>query len=555
MKPVALTEELLLSIRKPARYIGREHNSITKDWDKADVKICLCYPDLYEIGMSNLGIKILYHILNKREDILCERSFAPWPDMEEAMIKNNLSLFSLENRAPLSEFDILGFSFSYELTYTNMLTMLFLAKIPFMRKDRQGKNFPLIIAGGPSVFNPEPLADFMDLFLIGDGEEAVIEIADTYKRFKSDRNRMLRAVAGTEGVYVPRLHDKSSKIQKRSVRDLRPEDFPTKPVVPYIQVVHDRIAVEVMRGCPNQCYFCQARNIYSPVRVRDRQEALNIAVESYKNTGLDEVSLLSLSSSDYPGIDKLIKELTNIFLPAGVGISLPSLRIEDSTEELPFLISLVKKSSLTFAPEAGSERLLNVINKNIDREKLFKALRHAYENGWRRIKLYFMIGLPSENEEDVSSIIDFADSVALYRKEFSRHPAEVIVNVSSFIPKPHTPFEREKMACADELKTKQNLLSAKAKGKRYLNLKFHDIDTSILEAFFARAGKSAGAILIKAWESGCRFDGWSETFKSKIWSEILEAFSRNPEDYLCGADKDDGLPWSFITCHTRQKKP
>jgi radical SAM family uncharacterized protein len=549
MKPVQLTEDLLLSVRKPARYIGEEHNSIKKEWDKADVRVCLCYPDLYEIGMSNLGLKILYHVLNKRDGVLCERSFTPWPDMEEAMLKNSIPLFSLENKAPLSEFDILGFSFSYELSYTNLLTMLSLSNIPFKYQDRQNGDYPLIIAGGPCVFNPGPIADFIDLFLIGDGEEAVFDIIDIYTRYRPDKKNLLDKMTKIEGVYVPSRHGKEAQIKKRTISILKPEDFPIKPIVPYIQTVHDRITLEVMRGCPNQCHFCQAKSIYHPVRVRDRKEVLALARESYKNTGFDDISLLSLSSSNYPGIDKLIKELTEIFLPSGVGISLPSLRIEEKVKNLPALISVIKKSSLTFAPEAGTEKMLKIINKKIDRNMLFKVLRYAYANGWRRIKLYFMIGLPSEEDKDIEAIIGFADAVAMLKKEVSRHPAEVIVSISSFIPKPHTYFEREKMASEGELKAKQNLLEAHAKKKGYLKLKFHDIKASILEALFSRGDRDMSQVLLDAWRLGVRFDAWSESFNPKIWDEAITRCGLDKALYLSGRGDREDLPWSFIKCY------
>ena len=548
MKPVELTEEFLLSIRKPARYIGEEYNIIKKEWTEKAVKFCLCYPDLYEIGMSNLGIKILYHILNKHDSVLCERSFAPWLDMEEAMIKNNIPLFSLESKAPLAEFDILGFSLSYELTYTNLLTMLSLAKIPFKSKDRKKSSYPLIIAGGPSTCNPEPIADFIDIFLIGDGEEAVSDIIDIYIRYKHNKNSLLHEMKRIEGVYVPGHYGEEKKVKRRAVSVLRKEDFPVNPIVPYIQTVHDRITLEIMRGCPNKCHFCQAKSLYHPVRVRSKEDILALAKESYKYTGLDGLSLLSLSSSNYPGIEELIKDLTEIFLPVGVGISLPSLRVEDNIENLPTLISVIKKSSLTFAPEVGTERMLTVINKKINRDTLFKVLRHAYTGGWRRIKLYFMIGLPEEEDKDIEAIVDLANSVAMLKKEVSGGPAEVIVNVSSFIPKPHTYFERVKMATPAELKAKQALILAKARNKRYLKLKFHDIETSMLEALFSRGDRELSQVLLEAWALGARFDAWSESFNPKIWDEAITRCGIDKARYLSGIDNMENLPWSYIEC-------
>ncbi len=548
MEQVELSEELLLSVRKPARYIGNEYNSIKKDWDSADVKFCLCCPDLYEIGMSNLGMKILYHILNAQEGVLCERCFTPWIDMEKAMRDNHISLFSLENKMPLAEFDILGFSFSYELSYTNMLTMLDLSGLPFQAKDRKDGRYPLIIAGGPCVVNPEPLSDFIDMFVVGDGEESAVEIVDVYKKYKTKKGLLLDEMSKIEGVYVPSLYSGSGKIKKRTVRSLDKNSFPVKPVIPYIQTVHDRIAIEIMRGCPNNCHFCQARSVYGPVRIRERSQVVELAGDSYKNTGLDELSLLSLSSSSYPGIEKLIKELTGLFLPLGVGISLPSLRIEDTSTNLPSLISVIKKSGLTFAPEAGSDRMLHIINKNIKKEKLFSALREAFSKGWRRVKLYFMIGLPQETDEDVEAIIAFAASIAALRKDVSRQPADIVVNVSSFIPKPHTFFEREAMAGAEELQRKQKILLHMSRPHRYLKLKFNDANISVLESVFSRGDKNLAGPLLSAWKNGARFDAWQETFNFDIWHRAFADCGVNMQNYLAEKGKDDNLPWSHIIC-------
>jgi radical SAM family uncharacterized protein len=548
MKPVELSEELLLSVRKPARYIGGEYNSIKKDWDNADVKFCLCFPDLYEIGMSNLGLKIIYHILNSQKNILCERCFTPWPDMEKAMKDNSIPLFSLESRARLMEFDILGFSFAYELSYSNMLTMFDLSGIPFFAKERNAGKYPLIIAGGPCVFNPEPLSEFIDIFIVGDGEESILDIAHIYRKHSSDRALMLEEMSDIDGVYIPSIHDGFKKIRKRTLAELKEKDFPVRPIVPYIETVHDRIAIEIMRGCPNNCHFCQARSIYGPVRIRDKSQVIGLAHNSYKNTGMDELSLLSLSSSNYPGIEKLIVELTGLFMPLGVGISLPSLRIEDITSSLPALISAIKKSGLTFAPEAGSDRMLEIINKKIEKEKLFVALQQAFAKGWRRVKLYFMIGLPDERDEDVEAIADFAVSVAQLKKTVSRQPADIVVSVSSFIPKPHTFFEREKMAGVEELKRKQKILFDKCRPHRYIKLKFNDPCTSVLEAVFSRGDKHLSALLVNAWTNGARFDAWQEQFSFDIWQKAIFDCGVDIQDYLIKKDKDDILPWSHIVC-------
>jgi radical SAM family uncharacterized protein len=484
--------------------------------------------------------------LNRQENILCERCFTPWVDMEKAMRDNNVPLFSLESRMPLRAFDILGFSFSYELSYSNMLTMLDLSGIPFLARNRKSDKYPLVIAGGPCVVNPEPLSDFIDLFVIGDGEGPVIELVDAYNQYKADRPLMLDKMSQIEGIYIPSLHSSCRKIRKRTAGKLQKEDFPVRPIVPYIETVHDRIAIEIMRGCPNNCHFCQARAIYGPVRIRDKSQVIELARDSYKNTGLDEVSLLSLSSSNYPGIEKLIKELTDIFLPLGVGISLPSLRIEDAVSGLPSLVSVIKKSGLTFAPEAGSDRMLRIINKEIEKEKLFSALTAAFSKGWRRIKLYFMIGLPGETDKDVEAIIEFAESIIALRKRVSRQGADIIVSVSSFIPKPHTYFERQSMAGVDELKRKQNILFNKSRPHRSIKLKFNDAYTSMLEAVFSRGDKILSALLLQAWENGARFDAWQETFNHSIWQGAFSSCGIDPQHYLKMRDEHENLPWNHI---------
>jgi radical SAM family uncharacterized protein len=574
MKPIELTDDILLNVARPARYIGQEHNIIIKEWSPSSVKVCLCYPDVYEVGMSHIGLKILYHILNKKKDIICERSFTPWLDMEDKMRQVGIPLFSLENKMPLGSFDIIGFSLQYELTYTNLLNMLSLSGIPFFSADRKEKDFPLIIAGGPCAFNPEPLADFIDLFLIGDGEEAVLDIIQVYRRFRKEneaeagpfaKEQMLKEMAKIEGVYVPSFYDISYlgerikdikpkfqdiplKVKKAAVKRLDNEDFPSSPIVPYISTVHDRISIEIMRGCPNNCRFCQARSIYNPARIRSQADILELVEQSCKNTGLDEVSLVSLSSSNYPGIENLLASLSDRLTAQGVGISLPSLRIEEELDKLPFLISRVRKTGLTFAPEAGTEKMLKVINKNISYEQLFQAIKAAYRMGWRRVKLYFMIGLPFEEEKDVEAIIDLAEKIAMLKKEVSGPPADVTVNISSFIPKPHTPFQWMDMATRDELKDKQDILFKKASGKRYLKLKLHNLQTSILEAIFSRGGRRLGPVLLDAWKQGARFDAWGESFDPSIWDE---AFRKNRIDknlYLAGTGNKDLLPWEHISC-------
>jgi radical SAM family uncharacterized protein len=417
------------------------------------------------------------------------------------------------------------------------------------------------------------LADFVDLFLIGDGEEAITEILDIYKSFKlsrvfdtnAGRELLLGQMSKIEGVYVPSLYkptysgnslsaitprsdETSSRVKKRTIKKLGLDHFPTEPIVPFISTIHDRITLEIMKGCMHSCRFCQARNIYSPVRIREVDELLKLADQTFKKTGFDEISLVSLSSWSYPYIEELIKELSNIFTSRGVNISLPSLRIDENIDRLPSLINTVRKSGLTFAPEVGSERMLKVINKNIDYERFFKAIKVAYEKGWSRVKLYFMIGLPFEEAADIEAIIELADKVALLRKEVSGYPAEVVINVSSFIPKPHTSFQWFGMASFDELREKQDLLIKKSARKRYLKLKMHDIDASILEAVFSRGDRRLASVLLEAWGNGCRFDAWSESLNMKGWEE---AFSKSGIDkgyYLRRLGLDEVLAWEHIFC-------
>lgn len=565
MQRIELNDDILLNVRKPARYIGQEYNMIKKEWAQDRVKVCLCFPDVYEIGMSHLGLKILYHILNEKEDVLCERCFAPWLDMEKVMLDKKIPLFSLESKVGLASFDIIGFSLQYELTYTNLLNMLHLSGIPLKSSDRDDLSLPLIIAGGPCAFNPEPLADFIDLFLIGDGEEGIVDIVETYRKRRSSKQQLLMEMAKIEGVYVPSFYDVSysdnkikaqapkspdipEKIKKRTLSRFSEGDFPVKPVVPYISTIHDRITLEIMRGCPHRCRFCQASSIYAPVRTRKVDQLLELASRTYKNTGFDEVALVSLSSSSYPYIDELIKALTEKFASLGVGISLPSLRIEEDLKNLPSLISAIKKSGLTFAPEAGTERMSRIINKRIRRKELFQALRQAYQMGWRRIKLYFMIGLPFEEEEDLEGIVELADQAARLKKEVSPGPAEVVISVSSFIPKPHTPFQWVRMATADELQRKQEFLLKRAAGKRYLKVKFHNIQTSVLEGVFSRGDRRLGGVLLDAWRDGARFDAWTECFNPGLWDKAFLKNGLDTQSYLAERGLDEILPWENILC-------
>ncbi len=557
-------EGVLLEVRKPARYIGNEWNAIKKDFSKQEIKFAVCFPDLYELGMSNLGVRIIYGLLNEREGVSCERVFLPDLDMQALLKRDNVPLFSLESKAPLAGFDFLGFSLSYELGYTNVLAVLDLAGIPLLARDRD-LSYPLVIAGGSCVSNPEPMGDFVDLFLIGEAEEALLEIVEVYKKSSVNKETVLKELAVIEGVYVPsfyeaRYNDDGSfkgilskypnlpaKINKRIVKDLNQAYYPVKWMVPYIPVVHDRAAVELMRGCPHRCGFCQARSVYSSLRLRSPERVVQLSREVLSSSGYEELSFLSLSTSEYPYLNKVIASLGRELEEDGVSVSLPSLRPKSYLGELSEYLAKVRKTTLTFAPEAGSERMRQAINKNFSMDELFSAVSQAYKNGWQAIKLYFMIGLPGEEYGDLDGILEIAQKVSSLRKEFSRYPAEVRLSVSFFVPKPHTGFERQAMDSAESLRAKIAYLKDKSRGlSRKIRLDFHELKTSILEAVFSRGDRRLGEAVLKAYKSGCMLDGWSEHFKPDIWEASFKECSLRPDDYL--SPKADGvsLPWEHI---------
>lgn len=561
-------DKILLAVQKPGRYTGGEWNSVAKEWHPETLKVCLAFPDIYEIGMSHLGLKILYGILNRERDILCERSFCPWPDFEQQLRQNDIPLFSLESRRSLRDFDILGFSLSYELCYTNMLTMLDLASIP-LRSAERGERDPIVIAGGPACYNPEPIADFIDAFLIGDAEDAVLEMALIVKNVKIKKNpearkTILRELSSIKGVYVPSMYgtqyteggsikrffpiDKEAPypISKRIVRDLDSAYYPTEQIVPNISVVHDRIALEIMRGCKHRCGFCQACMEYLPARERSAQKIVELAMEAYRSTGLDEISLLSLSSGDYSGIEELIAKLNGNFAGLGVSISVPSLRVEDIVDKLPLLISVVKKSGLTFAPEAASARLRSSIGKNINIEKLFQAAEESYRRGWKRVKLYFMIGLPGETDEDVVKIAELAMSLSDLKRRIDGRPAAIALSVNAFLPKPHSVLENNTMEDMQSLKRKQAILRNAIKS-RNIELSIHSIEMSRLECLLGRGDRRVAVLIHEAWKRGAKFDGWKESFNMSIWEEALRAIGMDPEFYITrSVSKDEVLPWDFI---------
>lgn len=561
--------ELLLTVQKPARYIGGEWNAVKKEWTDDKVKVLLAFPEVYEVGMSFLGLKILYGILNKRGDCLAERVFSPWPDFEEALRKNNISIFSLESRRPIKEFDIIGFSLAYELNYTNVLNLLDLGSIPVKSSERSDKE-PLIIAGGPACFNPEPMAEFVDAFVIGDGEEAIAEIVEVYKKFVNrescivDRKKLLRELAQIQGVYVPSLYevrynnDKTiksflpkeknvpEKIRKRVVRYLDNSFYPADQIVPYIQVVHDRIMLEIMRGCKHACKFCQAGTTYRPRRERSKEKILELARETYSKTGYEEISLLSLSSGDHSNIREIIEGLNGIFKERGVSISMPSLRVEDILSELPILLSQVKKANLTFALEAGSECLRKSINKNINIEALLKVLKESFRAGWQKVKLYFMIGLPAEKEEDLTAITELLYKISNSRREIDGKDAYVTASINAFVPRPHTPFQWQAMENIDLLNKKKDLLRMNTRS-RMIELDFHSFQMGYLEAVFARGDRKLSRVLCEAWQAGLKFDGWKDFFNFDLW---LQSFKKNDidPDFYAGRlrNRDEILPWDFI---------
>ncbi len=510
-------KNLLLSVAKPARYIGNELNSIHKTHNDK-IKVALSYPDIYEIGMSNLGLSILYHILNKRSDVVAERVFAPWPDMEEKLRKNNIPLFSLESWTPLKSFDIIGFSLENELTYTNLLNILSISEIPIFRKERDS-SFPLIIAGGSCTTNPFPLYDIIDAFVLGDGEEVILEIVDAHKNCKGNsRNVLLESLSKIKGVFVPDFND-FKNVTRRIVDDINKIDYPTKPIVPFIEIVHDRAMIEIMRGCPRRCKFCQASSINKPVRLLSPKRIVELGKEIIKNTGFEEISLISLSSSDYPGLNEILENLHKFLEPKKISISLPSLRADTLNDSLVRKILSIRKSGFTIAPEAGSQRLRNLIQKDLTEEKILSSVLTAVKNGVNRIKLYFMIGLPTETHDDVKAIVNLSYKIISEIKRTGEN-GKIVVNVSTFIPKKGTLFENEKMISFEDTLQKQQFLKENLKS-RQIELKWHDPMMSQIEGIFATKGKEAQKILLNAFYYGCKFDNWAEYFDKEKWRKAI----------------------------------
>lgn len=560
-------DTVLSSVAKPARYTGGEWNMARKDPDSVQVRFALVLPDVYEVGMSNLGLKILYSILNDRQDTYAERAYCPWPDMESTMRMGKELLGSLETDTPLKDFDAVGFSLQYEMTYSNILTVLDLGGIPLSSKTRTDSD-PLVIGGGPCAYNPEPLTDFFDCFVIGEGEEIIGEIAATVAEWKRNgrkdgRAGLLDSLVKLAGIYVPSLYeaeyaedgsfiatipkciDGPAVISKRVVADLDNAYFPVRPIVPYLETVHDRIMLELFRGCSRGCRFCQAGVVYRPVRERKPETLLRLAQELADNTGYDEISLVSLSSADYSCLPELATTLLSSFESKQVSLSVPSLRVDSFSIELANQIQKVRRSGLTFAPEAGTQRLRDVINKGVSEADLFEAAGAAMRSGWSGMKLYFMIGLPTETDEDVLAIAELARRVLTLSQNSGR--TKLTVSVSTFVPKPHTPFQWFSQISIEEMERRQRLLRAALKDRR-ISFNWHDPQISRLEGVFARGDRRLGKTLLAAWQKGVRFDGWSEYFRPEIWTEAFLATGVDPDNYTVRErDLTENLPWSHLS--------
>jgi len=555
-------QELLRLCEMPSRYLGQEANTMKKDLSKVDLKYALCFPDLHEIGTSYFGAQILYHILNQDDKIAAERFFTPAPDMEKLLRSRNIPLLSMESRIDLASFDIIGMSLLYELNFTNILTMLDLSHIPFYSEQRDD-SYPLIIAGGPCAFNPEPVADFFDAIVIGDGEEVILLIAKTYIKWKKEgdgkKESLLGMLANINGVYVPRffkpcigrdkvqtiepLREGYTKISRAVVTDFDHASFPVAPIVPFGKPVHDRLRLEIARGCSKGCRFCQAGMIYRPVRERPVKSLLEIAEKSLKNTGYKDISLLSLSTGDYSCLEYLMENILTVNKNHPTSISLPSIRAEKLTSGIMEIIKKVRKTGFTIAPEAGSQRLRNIINKNITQEQIFDAVRNAFDLGWRNIKLYFMMGLPFETHEDIEQIVDLATGLADIK---TKHNSQVGVSIAAFIPKAHTPFQRCAQISREEAKEKLKYLKDNLKHWK-TKLKWQDPDMSLVEGVFARGDRRLSRLLVKAFENGCRLDGWTDRFRYDFWDRAFESTGIDPDFYTTRRrSSHEILPWDHI---------
>ena len=574
MRKLALPDEIILNIEKPARYIGGEVNSVTKDPDKVDIRFAMCFPDVYEIGMSHLGIQILYDMFNRREDVWCERVYSPWVDLHKIMKEQQIPLFALESQEPVRKFDFLGITLQYEMCYTNVLQILDLSQIPLHSADRTWED-PIVIGGGPCAYNPEPLADFFDLFYIGEGETVYDQLMDTYRRCRQEgksRLEFLEYAAGIEGIYVPRLYEPSyhedgtladfhpvslhapAKVKKQAVMEMNEVVYPMSPVVPFIKATQDRVVLEIMRGCIRGCRFCQAGMIYRPTRERSVDTLKQYAKAMLDNTGHEEICLSSLSSSDYSGLQELVTFLIEEYQGKGINISLPSLRIDAFSLDAMQKVQDIRKSSLTFAPEAGSQRMRNVINKGLTEEDILDGAGQAFAGGWAKVKLYFMLGLPTETEEDMAEIAVLADKVArkYYElpKEQRRGKCQITTSTSFFVPKPFTPFQWAPMCPAVEYVRRASIVKhafAEQLNRKSLKYNWHDAEVTILEGIFARGDRRVGKVLEEAYRLGCLFDSWTETFHNEPWMQAFENTGVDPDFYtLRSRGEDELFPWDFI---------
>lgn len=582
MRKLALSDEILLSVDKPARYIGGEVNSVMKDPEKVDIRFAMCFPDVYEISMSHLGLQILYDMFNRRDDVYCERVFSPWVDLDRIMREKNIPLFALESQDPVKDFDFLGITLQYEMCYTNILQVLELSGIP-LHADERGEEDPIVIGGGPCAYNPEPLAVFFDLFYMGEGETLYDEIFDLYKENKKQggsRKDFLEKAAELPGIYVPGFYEVDYKedgtiaafrpinshakpvITKELVMDMDSAPYIRKPVVPFIKVTQDRVVLEIMRGCIRGCRFCQAGNVYRPLREHSLEYLKDYANQMLKSTGHEEISLSSLSSSDYSKLEGLVNYLIEEFKGKGVNISLPSLRIDAFSLDVMSKVQDVRKSSLTFAPEAGSQRLRDVINKGLTEEVILKGAADAFHGGWNRVKLYFMLGLPTETVEDMEGIALLAEKVAeTYYEEIpksERHgKVQVVASSSFFVPKPFTPFQWAKMCTKEEFLERAYIVRNKFKEMlNYKSLKYnwHEADLTVLEGVLARGDRKVAAVVEEAYKNGALYDSWSEHFKNDIWMKAFETCGLSIDFYTTRERSlDEIFPWDFIDCGVSKK--